>query len=158
MTGREDGREEQFRRLYREQRIADQRGWYEQRTREYRRARRQAIATRNTLLTMAAAAGVAGQFVDGDGRVVAGIVAAACAALATAVTAYESLMGFGPLAKLYQDAALSLREAEAQWDLGGGAVGAEIERVEQVLRSETGQWGQLTIQSRPAAPEIETDQ
>jgi hypothetical protein len=146
-------READFRRLYRNLRIADQRGFYEQRSREYRRAGRQAIATRNVLLVLAAAAGVVAQFVDGTGRVAAGIVAAAFAALATAVTAYESLMGFSSLAQLYRDGALSLAEAEAQW--GGGAdLAAEIEQVEQIFRTENGRWGQLTIQSRPDQPEI----
>lgn len=142
------GREEQFRRFYQELRIADQRDWYEQRGTEYRRASRQAISARNILLTLAAVAGVAGQFVDGTGRTAAGIAAATFAALATAVTAYESLMGFGSLAKLYQDAALSLREAEASW-----ADGTDIDQVEQIFRSENGQWGQLTIQSRPLETE-----
>jgi hypothetical protein len=146
-----------FRRLYKDLRITEQRGYYEQRSHEYDRAHRQSIMVRNTLLVLAAAAGVTGQFFEGTGRTTAGIVAAACAALATAVTAYESLMGFGSLAKLYDDVALSLREAELQWaaepppDAADADPAAAVEQVEQVFSSENGQWGQLTIQSKPAA-------
>lgn len=144
-------RDADFRRLYKDLRIIDQRGYYERRSREYDRAHRQSIAIRNALLVLAALAGLAGQFVDGTGRTWAGIVAAGCAAVATAVTAYESLMSFGSLAKLYDDVALSLREAELQWD----GRHADVDQVEQVFSSENGQWGQLTIQSRP--PTTESD-
>ena len=140
-----------FRRLYKDLRIVDQRGYYERRSQEYDQAHRQSIVVRNSLLVLAAVAGVAGQFFDGPGRTAAGIVAAACAALATAVTAYESLMGFGSLAKLYDDVALSLREAELQWEDDHADPAAAVKQVEKVFSSENGQWGQLTIQSKPPA-------
>jgi hypothetical protein len=65
------------------------------------------------------------------------------------VTAFEGLIGFAQLRKLYNDAALNLAEAEIDWDAAGpgGDLEAEVERVEQILRSENGQWGQLVIES-----------
>jgi hypothetical protein len=140
----------EFRALYKHLRIADQREFYENRSHEYDRANRQAIAVRNTLLAGAALAGIVGQLFADTGRTWAGLTAAVLAALATAVTAFESLIGFGPLAKLYHDAAINLAQAEVGWGAGGSDLAADVEKVEAVFRSENGQWGQLAIQSVPA--------
>ena len=99
------------REVYRSLRIAEQLAYYRNLADEYTRANEQAILVRNTLLSVAAVAGAAGQFTGGNGRVAAGVTAAALAAIAGAVTAWETLVGFAPMAKLYDDAALSL-EAE----------------------------------------------
>ena len=75
------------------------------------------------------------------------------AALAAAVTAFETLIGFPQLEKLYQDAARNLDEARVDWeDVDPDAVPAvEVERVEDVFRSERGQWGQLVVEGDGAA-------
>jgi len=137
----------QFRALYRDLRIADQERFYNDRSAEYEQAHRQAIMVRNTLLVVAAVAGVAGQFTSGTGRAGLGVAAAVLAALAAAVTAFEALIGFSQLQKLYNDAALNLAEAGIDWDTAepDGETPAEVERVEQVFRTENGQWGQLVI-------------
>ncbi|GAA2581935.1 hypothetical protein GCM10010435_69370 [Winogradskya consettensis] len=142
-------REAAVRRLYKDLRITDQLTFYRRRSDEYHRADNQGIIVRNTLLGLAALAGVAGQLLGETGRTVTGVVAAVLAAMATAVTAYETLIGFAPVAKLYDDAALSLEEAELDWDAGTD-LAADVDRVEQIFRSEAGQWGQLTIQPPPA--------
>ena len=140
----------QFRALYRDLRIADQRRFYEGRAEEYRRAHRQGVAVRNALLGLAALAGVASQFTTGTGRTVAGVAGAVLAALAGAVTAFDALIGFGPLAKLYEDAAINLAEAEIDWNVAPAErLPAELARVEQVFRTENGQWGQLAAQRPP---------
>jgi hypothetical protein len=107
--------------------------------------------TRNTLLVLAALAGVAGQFVTGTGRALSGVVAALLAALAAAVTAFEGLIGFAQLRKLYNDAELNLEEAEIVWDAAGpdGDLAPKLKRVEQIFRTENGQWGQLVIEGTP---------
>jgi hypothetical protein len=144
----------QFRALYRDLRIADQARFYNNRSAEYEQAHRQAIMVRNTLLLLAAVAGVAGQFTSGTGRAGLGVAAAVLAALAGAVTAFEALIGFPQLQKLYNDAAINLAEAGIDWDAAGpdGEVQAEVERVEQIFRAENGQWGQLVVKgiARPA--------
>jgi hypothetical protein len=143
---------EQFRVLYRDLRITDQRKFYEARAEEYTRAHHQGIAVRNALLTLAALAGVVGQFTAGTGRTVAGVAAAVLAALAGAVTAFDTLIGFAPLAKLYGDTAINLAAAEIDWDQARPEdIDAELTRVEEVFRTENGQWGQLVIQN--ALPE-----
>lgn len=144
-------RARQFRDLYKEMRIAHQRGWYEQRSDEYKRASQQAILARNVLLILAALAGLAGQATTGTGRAAAGVVAALLAALAAAVTVFESLIGFAQLSKLYNDALLNLKAAEIDWDSTGphDDLAAEVGRVEQIFRTENGQWGQLVIEGTP---------
>jgi hypothetical protein len=148
-----DDRTAQFRALYKDWRIADQRKFYEGRAEEYQRAHRQAIRVRNVLLALAAVAGAVSQFVSGTGRTASGVTGAVLAALAGAVTAFEALIGFGPIAKLYEDAAINLALAEIDWDhASADELPAELERVEQVFRTENGQWGQLTVQQPQAAP------
>jgi hypothetical protein len=139
----------QFRMLYKELRILDQRQFYEARSAEYAEAHRQAVLVRNTLLLLASLAGVAAQFVTGAGRAGFGVLGGVLAAFAAAVAAFESLIGFEQLRKLYTDAALGLAEAEIDWDAGaaGGDVQAQVDRVEGIFRAENGQWGQLVLQS-----------
>ncbi len=144
----------QFHALYRKLRIADQQNYYNERTREYKKAHSQTIIVRNILLILAAAGGLAGQLTAGTGRAALGVLAAVLAALAAAVTAFEALIGFPQLRKLYNDAALNLTEAEIDWDAAGpgGDLAAEVERVERIFRSENGQWGQLVIEGTPKTP------
>jgi hypothetical protein len=106
---------------------------------------------RNTLLVLAGLAGVAGQFVTGTGRAWAGVIAALLAALTAAVTAFEGLIGFAQPGKLYEDAELNLKAAEIAWNTAGpdGDLATELERVEQIFRTENGQWGQLVIEGTP---------
>jgi hypothetical protein len=143
----------QFRALYNDLRIADQREYYERRSKEYADAHRQAILVRNTLLLLAALAGVGGQFVSGTGRAGLSVVAAVLAALAGAVTAFEALIAFPQLSKLYEDAALNLASAEIDWRTADadGDVAASVEQVEKIFQTENGQWGQLVIEGAAKA-------
>ncbi|MEV0199764.1 SLATT domain-containing protein [Nonomuraea sp. NPDC050691] len=147
------GREASFRALYRELRIADQQAFYHARADEYAAAHRQALMARNLLLFLSALAGVAGQFAAGTGRAACGVAAAVLAALAGAMTGFEALIGFAQLEKLYGDAALNLDAAAIDWDAAGpGAdVTAEMDRIEQIFRTENGQWGQLLVEKEESA-------
>lgn len=142
-------RDAQFRALYRDLRIVDQQQYYTARSTEYEQAHRQAITVRNLFLIAAALVGVGAQFTSGTSRAVCGVVAALLAALAGAVTAFDALIGFPQLQKLYSDAALNLAEAGIDWDSAEAGEGeqAGIECVETIMRSENGQWGQLVIKS-----------
>lgn len=143
-------RDRQFRALYRRMRIDDQRVYYAARAREYRAAHEQVVLVRNGLLMAAAVAGVVSQAVHGTARAAWAIGAAVLGALAGAVTAYESLIGFPQLTKLYSDAERNLEEAGIDWDEPGADLAREIERVEWVFRSERGQWGQLVVRAASA--------
>jgi hypothetical protein len=142
----------EFHALYRELRIHDQRTFYEGRRDEYHRAHQQAIIVRNALLFAAAAAGLGAQLGEGTLRSAIAIVAAVFAALAGVVTAFSALVGFSWLDKLYADAGHNLAEAEIDWralDPHGDVEGG-LERVEEIFRKETGQWGQLAVQAESA--------
>jgi hypothetical protein len=70
------------------------------------------------------------------------------------VTAFEALIGFTQVAKLYGDAASSLEAAEDDWNELGpdDDLAAALGKVEQIFRTENGQWGQLVIQGTPPDP------
>ncbi len=148
------GRAAQFRDLYMKLRIDDQLRWYESRRDEYKKANHQAIVVRTVLLALAALAGLVGPLATTTGRAALGVVAALLAVLAAAVTAFEVLIGFTQVGKLYNDAANSLEAAEDDWnELGpNDDLAAALGRVEQIFRTENGQWGQLVIQGTPPDP------
>jgi hypothetical protein len=145
-------RAEEFRDLYRELRIEDQARFYASRSAEYKSAHQQAVYARNWLITLAGLLGVIGQFWSGTPRAALGVVAAVLAALAGAVVAYDALLDFPKLQKLYGDVALSVAEVRIDWadrPPGTGLV-AELERAEKIFATESGQWGQLALKSSPA--------
>lgn len=144
----------EFHSLYAELRIGDQLRYYTARVAEYRRAHQQAVVVRNWLLLAAAAAGVIAQLFDGTARAGWGVAAAVLASLAGALTAFETLIGFPQLEKLFSDAARNLQEADIDWrDADPSAdLTAEVERVEGIFRSEIGQWGQLIVKSAAPPP------
>jgi len=139
------GRQRQFRKLYRTLRIEGQREYYAGRAKEYHTAHRQVLVIRNVLLFAAAVAGIVSQTVEGSPRAAWAVVAAVLGSLAGALTAYDSLIGFPQLEKLYSDAERNLEEAAIDWDLPTADIAAELDRVEWIFRSERGQWGQLVV-------------
>jgi hypothetical protein len=151
-------RDEQFHDLYRQLRIADQLAFYEARHAEYRRAHRQAAAIRNTLLILAAVAGVVAVFFSDLGRAELGAAAAVFGALAAAVTAYEALMGFPQFSSLYHNAAVSLKYALFDWDHANTTddLAAQVRLVEEVFRQEKeqvfGRWGEALIRPPHVPP------
>ncbi len=144
-----------FHRLYLRLRIDDQLRYYQARRGEYANAHRQAVVLRTALLLGAAAAGVVTQSTTSpQARAAWAVAGALLAALAAAVTAFETLVGFPQLEKVYGDAARNLEEAKVDWeDVDPETVPErEVERVEDVFRSERGQWGQLVVKSAAPAP------
>jgi hypothetical protein len=150
-------RERQFRHLYRRLRIKEQQRYYSMRAKEYRSAHRQVVVVRNVLLLAAALAGVVSQATNGSARAAWAVVAAVLGSLAGAVTAYESLIGFPQLEKLYSDAERNLEEAAIDWDEPGARMADEIDRVEWVFRSERGQWGQLVVKTAKSTQPVTSD-
>jgi hypothetical protein len=147
-------RAQQFNELFLKLRINDQLDFYSDRGAEYKAAHRQVVIVRNVLLAVAALAGGAAAFAPENWRPVLGLVSAVLAALATAVTAYDTLMGFQHLEKIYRDAADNLKEAAIDWRVVTPEnLKAEVDRVEEVFRSERGQWGQLLVTSAGPTPQ-----
>lgn len=137
----------QFAELYAEARIANQLGFYASRREEFEKARDQAINAKWILSTLAAIAGAVGAALP-EARTPLAIAAAFLAAAATAMAAYQSLYAFPRLAKLYQDAELSLSALSAARTAMGPDMTPEqartlVERIEKVFTQENGQWGQL---------------
>jgi hypothetical protein len=87
-------------------------------------------------------------------------------ALSTALTAYNSLFGFEQQSKLYRDASHALRRVEADIhglqprELQPGADDSDyllrleryVKQVEEILRKEQGQWGQMSSEVRTVEP------
>ena len=65
------------------------------------------------------------------------------------MTAFEALIGFPRFGKLYADAARNLDEAELDWSTTDPRADqtANVDRVEEILRKEASQWGQLVIEA-----------
>lgn len=146
----------EFRRLYLRLRIDDQRTYYDNRSEEYHKAHAQASTARNVLLLIASFAGFAAQFLDDSSRATAGAVGAIVAALAAALTAFETLIGFEHFAKLFGDARTSLDAARRDWTgTAPGNLQADVDRVEQIFFAENGQWGQLVQESAAQAEPAE---
>lgn len=141
-------REAEFRALYDTYRIRAQQDFLKLRRDEFRNAYKQAKRLRNALLGLSATVGVVGQFFTGEdaatARGVCGLIAALIAALAGAVAGYGSLMGFSSLRRSYADALKSVGSAGNDWRMKPDDPGA-LQRVEDVLRTENGHWGQLVL-------------
>lgn len=139
-----DARKLEFRALYRTLRLEDQRRYYAERCAEYTAAHRQASTARDVLLVLAATAGFVGQLLDGTGRAGLSVVGAVLAALAAALTAFETLIGFEQHRKLFTDAGANVDAALEQWDSTSPAdPAADVDRIEQIFVAENGRWGQL---------------
>jgi SMODS and SLOG-associating 2TM effector domain 1 len=147
-------RDAKFRELYGDLRINGQLRYYSDRVKEYQQAHNQVVVVRNVLLLASAFAGIASQAVAGTPRAIWAVVAAVLASLAGAVTAYESLVGFPQLQKLYDDAKINLEEAAIDWDEPVDTA-KQLERVEGIFSSERGQWGQLIVRSAIPGPSVE---
>lgn len=153
MTGQAAAeRAAQFAALYREDRLGDQLGYYHRRRVEAARAHDQAIHVKWTLSTLAAIAGAVGAALP-EARTGLAVAAAFLAAAAAAMTAYQSLFAFPRLAKLYQDAEMSLSALSAAGTALGPGLSPEqartlVERIEKVFSQETSQWGQLVRHSQ----------
>jgi hypothetical protein len=146
------GRNAEFAALYTQDRLLDQLDFYNKRRVEAEAARDQAIGAKAVLLGLAGVAGVVGAAYPGI-RAAMAIAAAFLAALATALTAYQSLCAFPRLAKLYKDAEVSLTALRAFGlgaDLDADELRARVQLIETVFTQENGQWGQLAKDSHLA--------
>lgn len=147
-------RNQDFLRFYQEYRIRDQIRFYSGRLDEFDRATSQGLFVSATILGFASGAGALAGTTLGWARGWAA-VAAILSALSTALAAYIALYAFEQQSKIYGDALRAVRVASrptpdpdlVQNDRTPEQNIAEmVKRVEQVLRQEQSQWGQLTSQ------------
>lgn len=153
-------RDEQFLALYQQYRFEDQRGWYKRRHAEFEAVHGQVVTLTGLLMVLAgtvaalAAAGVGGL------NALWAVLAVVLPALSMALSAYNGLYAFERQTKLYRDAANMMHRARADApDLGPRlgdagyrrALSDYVEKVEEILRREQGQWGQL-VSEKPIEP------
>jgi SMODS and SLOG-associating 2TM effector domain 1 len=154
-------RDQQFLALYQKHRFDDQRAFYESRRREFEAARDEVLwLTAVFMVLTAAVAALASANVGGLSSLWS-ILAVVFPALSTALSAYNALYAFERQAKIYGDAANALLRTRADSpDLSPTmddaafqeALSAHVEQVEQILRLEQAQWGQLIGEIKPVAP------
>jgi hypothetical protein len=150
-------RSSELRQFYQAQRINDQLGFYTKRKDEFERATGQALAISAMLLGFSSAAGALA------GTAVAwakgwSALAAILPAVATALAAYIALYAFEQQSKIYGDAARAVQAAarnaprpstsldENPIEDNEANTAELVRRVEEALRQEQAQWGQLTSQ------------
>lgn len=142
--------------LYRRHRLDDQLGWYDARRREFVAAARQLASLSALVLALGAGVSVlAGASVAG--AAVWAAFAAVLPAVATTLSAYGALYAYERQAKIYADARRSLLLLSRRMpDLSAKdaelALGNYVDSVEDVLRREQGQWGQLLAELPVAKP------
>jgi hypothetical protein len=140
-------RDRQAREAYLAHRLEDQRGWYEERVDEFRRAGTQlAVAVAVLLFAGTVLSALAG--LDWAPNTALAAAGAAVPAIATAVGAYASLQAYDRLAKSYDDTAAALEA------LALDPPGDPVTPAEDVMRVEQGQWGQLVAEIPDAQPPI----
>jgi hypothetical protein len=153
--------DQQFLGLYQRHRFQDQRTFYDSRRREFEAARDQVLWLTTVFMVLTAAVAALASANVGGFRSLWSILAVAFPALSTALSAYNALYAFERQAKIYGDAANALLRARADSpDLKPPmddaafqeALRAHVEQVEQILRNEQAQWGQLIGESKPVAP------
>jgi len=151
-------RDQQFLALYKSGRFQDQRDFYESRRREFDAARDQVLWLTSVFMVMTAAVAALGSANVGGLKWLWSILAIAFPALSAALSAYNTLYAFERQSKIYGDAANALLRARADSpDLKPSmddvafekALGAHVEQVEQILRNEQAQWGQLIGETKP---------
>ena len=147
-------RNREFLRFYEEYRIKDQIRFYTGRLDEFDRATGQGLFVSATILGFASGAGALAGTTLGWARGWAA-VAAILSALSTALAAYIALYAFEQQSKIYGDALRAVRAASRPTpdpDLPQNDrtpeqnIAGMASRVEQALRQEQSQWGQLTSQ------------
>lgn len=141
--------------LYKKYRLDDQvDGFYTPRSQEYQSAFRQSAVTKSVLLGLGAIAGaLAGANVGGH-RALWSVLAAALPAVSTALVAYDGLISFERLAKLYGDVvkSVSVVDKPSRDTPQASDVTDYVAAVEGIFLREQGQWGQLTQDIQLQAP------
>ncbi|HLV98997.1 MAG TPA: DUF4231 domain-containing protein [Ktedonobacterales bacterium] len=144
-----------FWQLYYRYRYEDQIKFYEDRTKEFKKAQSEATILTIILMTAASVVSLFGsadllQFSTGWA-----VLAVFFPVLATALATYQSVYAFERQAKLYEDASGVLNSVQMPPTPGGSpdvSIQDYVEQIEYVFKMEQGQWGQLVGQIAGAIP------
>jgi hypothetical protein len=141
--------------LYKKYRLDGQvMDFYAPRSEEYRSAFRQSLVSKSVLLALGAVAGALAGANIGGHRVLWSVLATAFPAVSTALVAYDGLISFERVAKLYGDvvSSVALVERPSGPNLQAIDVTDYVATVEGIFLREQGQWGQLTRDIELQAP------
>jgi hypothetical protein len=139
--------------LYKKYRLDGQvTDFYTPRSEEYRSAFRQSLVSKSVLLALGAVAGaLAGANVGGH-RVLWSVLATGFPAVSTALVAYDGLISFDRLAKLYSDVVGAVGRIADPATADPQAVSGYVAEVEGIFLREQGDWGQVTREIEQQAP------
>jgi hypothetical protein len=152
-------RSSELRQFYEAQRINDQVRFYTRRKDEFERATGQALAISAMLLGFSSAVGALAGTAVAWARAWSAL-AAILPAVSTALAAYIALYAFEQQSKIYGDAARAVQAASRNTPRPSTALDENpvednedntaelVRRVEEALRQEQAQWGQLTSQTQ----------
>ncbi|HEX4949169.1 MAG TPA: SLATT domain-containing protein [Blastocatellia bacterium] len=153
-------RQQQFLNLYLAARHEDQIKFYDARHKEFDQAHTQAVLLAAGLMALTTIVSFLPSVVKVEAKWawVWGVLGVFLPALSTALTAYNSLYSFEAQSKLYHDALLALRKAQASRidaeqapdNEAAAKLEAYVNQVEDIFRKEQGQWGQLISELKPS--------
>jgi len=140
---------------YRRHRLEDQRDYYAQRARTFDRARRSVITSSAVFMVLAALFGALGAG-DVARRPMWAFIAAAVAAIGTALTSFEAAFGLERYARVFGEAqrALTLAAADVPGEAeltradGTARVQGFTDQVERILADESDTWSNYTRDDR----------
>ena len=139
--------------LYKAHRVKDQvDDFYTKRSAEYRSASRQSAVAKNLFLIAGAIAGLLAALDASGHRALWSVLAAAFPALSTALVAYDGLISFDRLAKLYSDVVGAVGRIADPATADPQAVSGYVAKVEGIFLREQGDWGQVTREIEQQAP------
>jgi len=156
-------RNKEFLAFYQQYRYQDQQKFYESRLEEFEAARDQAITLTVSFMALAAVSAVLASADVAGLKALWAVLAVVFPVLSTTIAAYSSLYAYERQAKLYQDAISALDRVGADSpNLRQGLGEADyhqmlieyINEVEDILRTEQGQWGMLSKEIKPAEPPL----
>lgn len=145
--------------LYAQERLEDQLGWYDGRVTEFSRARSQIGYLTAVLFTLSGLSAYLAM-ADPDRHGLWSVCAVVLPVMSTVLASYEGLYSFDQQAKLYADARTALNGLTLESPRPGGVesdadpdteIDVFVGKVEAVLRTEQGQWGQL-VGEEPEPP------
>jgi ABC-type transport system involved in cytochrome bd biosynthesis fused ATPase/permease subunit len=151
-----------FLEVYRDYRVKDQLLYYDGRREEFEQARNQLVVM---IATLTALTGLAGGLAAGNTfgqRALWAVLAVVFPALAATLAGYDALYAFQHQAQLFQDAGRSLDLARTAAPMAttadDQAVSKYVTKVETILTTEQGHWGQLISDLRlPATAATDDD-
>jgi hypothetical protein len=134
--------------FYRRCRLEDQRGFYDDRSREFGSAAGQLATVSAVVLGLTTVTSILAG-VEWGGTTTFAILAIALPALSTALAGYGALYAFEQQRKLYLDAVRALSKAGREEPAEPAAY---AEAVEEILAREQAQWGQFVGEIKPTGP------